>query len=223
VLLSSNPRRQKLECAAVNEPVLRSSSAAERPEGPVLRAGDADRDRVAAVLADALATGHLDPDEHAQRLEAAYAARTLAELHPLTLDLPVSATELQPVLPPSAQPVTALFSKVRRGGQLPVPPNSVARARWGKLVIDLRDAVFTRREVVIEANALFGLVELVLPPHVRVYDEGGALFAKRALPLAEAGEEAADGPTIRITGRAVFGQVRVRRAGDARYPWREWR
>ncbi|WP_232248574.1 DUF1707 SHOCT-like domain-containing protein [Streptacidiphilus rugosus] len=192
-------------------------------DGPVLRAGDVDRDRVAAVLADALATGHLDPDEHAQRLEAAYSARTLAELHPLTLDLPVSATELQPVVPPSARPVTALFSKVRRGGQLPVPPSSVARARWGKLVIDLRHAVFTRREVVIEAEALFGLVEIILPPEVRVYDEGSALFAKRVLPLGAVDGTAPDGPILRITGRAVLGQVRVRRAGDAKYPWREWR
>ncbi|RAG82290.1 DUF1707 and DUF2154 domain-containing protein [Streptacidiphilus pinicola] len=188
-----------------------------------MRAGDVDRDRVAAVLADALATGHLDPDEHAQRLEAAYAARTVAELHPLTADLPVSATELQPVAPPSTTPVTALFSKVRRGGQWPVPPTSVARARWGKLVIDLRHAVFTRREVVIEADAFCGLIELVLPPHVRVYDEGSALFAKRALPMGAADATSADGPMVRITGRAVLGQVRVRRAGDARHPWREWR
>ncbi|WP_243639836.1 DUF1707 SHOCT-like domain-containing protein [Streptacidiphilus pinicola] len=192
-------------------------------QGPALRAGDVDRDRVAAVLADALATGHLDPDEHAQRLEAAYAARTVAELHPLTADLPVSATELQPVAPPSTTPVTALFSKVRRGGQWPVPPTSVARARWGKLVIDLRHAVFTRREVVIEADAFCGLIELVLPPHVRVYDEGSALFAKRALPMGAADATSADGPMVRITGRAVLGQVRVRRAGDARHPWREWR
>ncbi|WP_236654392.1 DUF1707 SHOCT-like domain-containing protein [Streptacidiphilus anmyonensis] len=205
----------------MNEPVPRPVSA--ESQGPVLRAGDVDRDRVAAVLADALATGHLDPDEHSQRLEAAYSARTLAELHPLTADLPVSATELQPVAPPSAQPVTALFSKVRRGGQWPVPPTSTVRARWGKLVIDLRHAVFTRREVVIEADAFCGLVEVVLPPHVRVYDEGSALFAKRQLPSAAKDETLADGPIVRITGRALFGQVRVRRAGDARYPWREWR
>jgi hypothetical protein len=204
----------------VNEPAPRPAPAAE---GSALRAGDADRDRVAAVLADALATGHLDPDEHAERLEAAYGARTLAQLHPLTADLAVSASELQPVAPPSAVPITALFSKVRRGGQWPVPPTSVARARWGKLVIDLRHAVFTRREVVIEADAFCGLVEVVLPAHVRVYDEGSALFAKRALPSATEDETQADGPVLRVTGRAVFGQVRIRRAGDARYPWREWR
>jgi hypothetical protein len=33
----------------------------------------------------------------------------------------------------------------------------------------------------------------------------------------------ADGPMLRITGRAVFGQVRVRRAGEARHLWQEWR
>jgi hypothetical protein len=208
--------------SAVNEP-LPVDRAARPAEGPALRAGDTDRDRVAAVLADALATGHLDPDEHAARLEAAYSARTLAELHPLTLDLPVSASELQPVVPPSSAPITALFSKVRRGGQWPVTPQSVVRARWGKLVIDLRHAVFTRREVEIEADSFCGLVEIVLPPQVRVYDEGTAVFSKRVLPLGEVDATQADGPTIRITGRSVFGQVRVRRAGAAKHPWREWR
>jgi len=44
---------------------------------PVLRASDADRDRVAAVLGEALATGRLTSLEHADRLDAAYTAKTV--------------------------------------------------------------------------------------------------------------------------------------------------
>lgn len=55
---------------------------------PDLRASDEERDRVAVVLADALATGRLTPEEHADRLEATYRARTRGELAPLTRDLP---------------------------------------------------------------------------------------------------------------------------------------
>jgi Domain of unknown function (DUF1707) len=37
-----------------------------------LRASDADRDRTAAVLGNALATGRLTSTEHAERLDATY-------------------------------------------------------------------------------------------------------------------------------------------------------
>ena len=63
----------------------------ERPEPndlPELRASDADRERVAEVLRDALAEGRLDMEEFEERLEATYKARTYGELAPLTRDLP---------------------------------------------------------------------------------------------------------------------------------------
>ncbi|MFD0349018.1 DUF1707 domain-containing protein [Kitasatospora aburaviensis] len=54
-----------------------------------MRASDADRERVAELLRDAYAEGRLDVEEHAERIEAAYAAKTLGDLVPLTRDLPV--------------------------------------------------------------------------------------------------------------------------------------
>jgi hypothetical protein len=60
----------------------------ERESGPpALRASDADRERVAAVLRDAGGDGRLDLEELDERLQAAYAARTHADLEPLTADL----------------------------------------------------------------------------------------------------------------------------------------
>ncbi|GAA3147737.1 hypothetical protein GCM10017687_76150 [Streptomyces echinatus] len=55
-----------------------------------LRASDADRDRVAEILRDALAEGRLDMEEFEERLESAYRARTYGELAPLTRDLPAA-------------------------------------------------------------------------------------------------------------------------------------
>jgi len=55
---------------------------------PALRASDADRDAVAATLQQAMAEGRLDPAEFETRLDATYAARTQAELEPITRDLP---------------------------------------------------------------------------------------------------------------------------------------
>jgi len=55
---------------------------------PALRAGDADRDALAADLREHFAAGRLTDAELADRLEATYRARTMAELAALRADLP---------------------------------------------------------------------------------------------------------------------------------------
>jgi hypothetical protein len=52
-----------------------------------LRASDADRERVAGLLGEALADGRLTVDEHRERIGILYATGTLDELTPLTADL----------------------------------------------------------------------------------------------------------------------------------------
>jgi hypothetical protein len=56
--------------------------------GAAQRASDAEREAVAEHLRQAAAEGRLTTDELADRVERAYAAQTLAELEPLTADLP---------------------------------------------------------------------------------------------------------------------------------------
>ncbi|WP_370666384.1 DUF1707 domain-containing protein, partial [Streptomyces sp. IBSBF 2507] len=50
------------------------------PRTTELRASDADRDRVADMLREALAEGRLTADEHAERVEGVLAAKTVGEL-----------------------------------------------------------------------------------------------------------------------------------------------
>src|SRR3954469_11883116 len=70
---------------------------------PRLRISDADRHRVAEILREAAGEGRLDIDELDQRLEATYAARTYADLVPITMDLPSHPhPRPQPVRPPAA-------------------------------------------------------------------------------------------------------------------------
>ncbi len=64
-----------------------------------LRASDADRDQAAAVLNNAMAEGRLTVDEHSERLDAVYAAKTHADIVPLLDDLPGHGTALAPVSP----------------------------------------------------------------------------------------------------------------------------
>jgi hypothetical protein len=73
---------------------------------PQLRAADTDREAVAAVLGRALSDGRLTVDEYEERLAKAYAARTYADLDPLTADLPRGGRSAPPPVPeprPAAQ------------------------------------------------------------------------------------------------------------------------
>jgi len=57
-------------------------------ESTDIRASDQDRERVATEIRDHFAAGRLDEDELNERVEAAYAARTMGELNALRVDLP---------------------------------------------------------------------------------------------------------------------------------------
>lgn len=72
---------------------------------PDLRASDADRERVAEVLRDAVAEGRLDMTEFEERLDATYKARTYRELAPITRDLPVAGVTPPPVVSLHKDPV----------------------------------------------------------------------------------------------------------------------
>ncbi|MBG0826503.1 DUF1707 and DUF2154 domain-containing protein [Planomonospora sp. ID67723] len=174
---------------------------------PALRASDADRDRVAAVLGEALATGRLTSLEHADRLDSAYRATTVGELVPLTRDLPDVAT---PVTGPDIghQQVAAVFSKVVRGGRWIAGRHTSLRAAFGALIVDLSDAVLPGREITLDVSASFAKLIVRVPPNAHVIDEVGALFAKRHI---SGGSGAQNGPVIRVTGKTTFGKVVVSR------------
>lgn len=67
------------------------------PAAPVpaagIRASDADRDRTARILGDALAEGRLTGQEHAERLDALFAVKTVGELDRLVRDLPADPAD----------------------------------------------------------------------------------------------------------------------------------
>jgi hypothetical protein len=54
----------------------------------LIRASDQDRDRVANTLREHHAVGRLDADEFSERLDKAFAAKTMGDLEALTADLP---------------------------------------------------------------------------------------------------------------------------------------
>jgi Domain of unknown function (DUF1707) len=85
--------------------VAASTGAESSAGGPVprdqIRAGTADRERVVKQLNEAFGEGRLDVAELEERVGAAYAAKTLGELTPLTVDLPNAGA---PPIPASGWP-----------------------------------------------------------------------------------------------------------------------
>src|SRR4051812_1666296 len=71
-------------------------AAPDLPGGSQMRASDAERERIAEVLRDAVAEGRLDMEEFEERLDAAYTARTHAQLEPLVRDLPAPGAAAAP-------------------------------------------------------------------------------------------------------------------------------
>ena len=194
-----------------------------QPQDPGrLRVSDQERHQVAEVLREAAGEGRIDLEELDQRLEAAYAARTYAELVPLTADLPAvrrpgaaSPFQYSPsaVRLPAYPTSVAVMSETTRTGLWQVGQHLSAFAFMGSVVLDLREAQFTSRDVTITANALMGGVEVVVHPAVVVVVDGVGIMgefterrSRKVRPQVVAGA-----PVVRVKGVAVMGSVTVRR------------
>src|SRR5215218_11352714 len=116
-----------------------------------LRISDDDRHRVAEVLREAAGEGRIDLEELDERLEATYAARTYADLVPLTSDLPVAPTPAPAPTQLPGRPLSAdrgpeesvsfaLMSETRRQGAWTPGDQHTAVALMGSVVLDLRQA-----------------------------------------------------------------------------------
>jgi hypothetical protein len=194
-----------------------------------LRASDADREHVAELLGRAFAEGRLSTEEHSERLEAAYAAKTMGELRTLVEDLPV---EFAPPTAPggqvaphpedaairygSGEQVVAVFGEAKRTGRWLVRSGLNARALFGSVELDLTEAVLEQREIVITANAVFGEVVLRVPDGVILYDEGSSVFGSRKLSASPGTVFGPETPVVRVRGVALFGNVESKR------PKRKW-
>ncbi|CAL9551324.1 DUF1707 domain-containing protein [Streptomyces sp. Tu 3180] len=198
---------------------------------PDLRASDADRERVAEILRDALAEGRLDMEEFEERLDATYRARTYGELAPITRDLPAARGAAVPAVSLTKDPeaagswpdrivggddagtstwAVAVMSGFQRKGRWTAPRRFNCFAFWGGGEIDLREANFADREVVINAVAIMGGIDVVVPPGVEVVVRGIGIMG--GFDHREEGVPGEPGaPRVIVTGFAFWGGVGVQR------------
>jgi hypothetical protein len=181
-----------------------------------LRASDADRDRAASVLNEAMAQGRLTAEEHSDRRDAIYAAKTHADLVPLLDDLPAMSAAPAPgqgAVAPAAtgRRLTAIFGGISRKGRWHPEPLTRILTVCGGAELDFREADLPGREISIHAVAVCGGVSITVPPEMRVIDTGSAVLGGREIAGDTAESAAPDAPVLRITGTCVCGGVEVKR------------
>ncbi len=193
------------------------------PQSPAvegdLRASDADRDRVADILREALAEGRLDSAEHSERLDRLYAAKTLGQLEPLVRDLPAGRPGGAPGPAPRARisdgtgenpNLVGILGGAERKGHWRVGHKINAVAIMGGVEIDLTEATFTAPELVIHCTAIMGGISIKLPENVTL--RGGGVVGIMGGSDVHAFESPDPGaPTVRVDGIAFWGGVEAKR------------
>ncbi|GAB3496074.1 DUF1707 SHOCT-like domain-containing protein [Amycolatopsis cihanbeyliensis] len=193
------------------------------PDRRQLRASDADRERVATFLQQAMSEGRITTVELEERLGAVYAAKTLGELEPVTLDLPGA----QPPAvqhnqgtgsqapdriggEPGSKASIALMSGADRKGRWVVPHQHNSFAFWGGIDIDLREARFAEKHSTINAVAIMGGISIVVPDDIIVEVSGIGFMGYFGIQnRGEVADPHPDAPRVKITGLAFWGAVDV--------------
>ncbi|MGW4160731.1 DUF1707 SHOCT-like domain-containing protein [Streptomyces sp. NPDC004788] len=204
------PERQQPEQSAA--PAARPEFA--DPQGS-MRASDADRDRIADILRDALAEGRLDAEEHSDRIDAVYRAKTVGELEPLVRDLPATGRRPEPLpgygdegVEGPADNLVAVFSASTRKGRWRVGRRTNAFSLFGSVEIDLTEAIFAQRLTTINATSIFGSVEVHVPENVTLRGNGTGVFGNFEVVTSEGADPQA--PVIVVNGWSVFGNVEAK-------------
>ena len=194
----------------------------DRPDPSQLRVSDAERHQVAELLRQAAGEGRLDLEELDERLEATYAAKTYADLVPITFDLPAHRDQphvaARPAMPspvvagPDSERHLAILSGVDRRGVWVVPRHLTVFAFMGGANFDMREARFAAPEVVVTVNAFMGGASILVNPHTHVVVEGTGIMGGYAGPSGLTPAELDEtSPVVRVRGVAIWGGVSVER------------
>ncbi len=185
---------------------------------PGIRLSDADRERAATLLHQALAEGRITVTELEERLSTVYAARYEADLLPPLADLPGGQPAAhKPVAVPSGEPVVlrAGMSTIKRSGEWSVPARlEVHTGMGGSAVLDFTEADNPHPVVEIDLELGAGSAKIIVPDEATANVDG--VVATMGTVKSKVPSKPRPGvPHFVVTGRASMGSVVVRR----RFRW----
>lgn len=206
-------------------------------EGRV-RIGDAERRLVVDLLSQQTSEGRLTLDEFAERAGHVYEARTRHDLDRVVDDIPVDlSASLASGLPVPTEQAHAPVARQSDPGRKPrgrrrfiaIMSGASARGRWwaprrmlavafcGGVTIDLREAVIDSPVVDIDAWAIMGGVDIVVPEGIPVELDGFVLMGGSD-NRTRGSDHLPGAPLVRVHARGLWGGVgvRTRRQRDLR-------
>jgi hypothetical protein len=177
------------------------------------------REQVITRIAECFAADVLEVDEMEHRLDLAHRASTVAELDALVVDLaPAPASTALVVAPSMAidDPTRAeqkrlrvIMGSVERTGPWTVPRRLDARAFWGNLLLDFRDASLAPGVTTVVVSVTMANLEVIVPPglavDVDVSSFAGNVEARhRVAPVQDPAR-----PLLRFEGGVRFGNFEL--------------
>jgi hypothetical protein len=178
------------------------------------------------ALCEHFANDAMEMDEFERRVDVAHRATTTDELKELLRDLPggkVPAVKGGATAPVTgshwslAHPdqvkdqefVVAILGGSSRKGRWSPARKNYAMAVFGGTELDFREAVLAPGVTEVRVFALWGGVEIVVPPELNVESHGLALLGGFEHAGSDTGDADPGAPTLRITGVALMGGVEV--------------
>lgn len=203
-----------------------------------IRASDGDRERAVTALNQAFSQGQLDYAEFDERTRRIWATKYQDELLEPLVDLfpdplqvfsehtPAVRPENAPQSHPSHWQVTgepggdsfsfAVMGGSERTGDWLCAPTHTSLAVMGGTEVDLREARLGARETVINAFAIMGGIEIIVPEDVYIVSDGVGIMGgfgvsdDNSVTLRRE-DIPAGAPVIRVRGAALMGGVGVTR------------
>jgi len=180
-----------------------------------LRVSDAEREAVVARLNQATGEGRLTLEEFTERVGAALAARTQADLDVLVDDLPAAyrAPSAATAYPPQAELAARVsqitpIGSVKRRGRWRLDRDTELGTVVGSVKLDLRQAEIAAPVVHLHVRAVVGSVKIWIPAAISVEVSGATVLGSRTV----AEEHVRPGaPLLRLRVDTVVGSVKIYR------------
>lgn len=211
------------------EPATRRNAGT--PEAQRESPAQAEKQRAIDTLVEAFANDELEVDEFERRVAVAHRAGSSEELRRLLADLPsgnlpapAGGRGSSPAgRPASARPAIVSPDEVRdwslavgimgattRAGYWVPARRNVAVALMGGCELDFREAAFGPGVTEVHVVAVWGGVEIVVPPWLHLETSGvGIMGAFEHVHDSERPPRDPDRPVLRISGLALMGGVEV--------------
>jgi hypothetical protein len=172
-----------------------------------LRVSTETKDDAISQLQAAFGDGRLNEQEFELRMTKAMDAQTRGDLEKLVYDLsPWSHPE---IVPPKPRQSFAIFSGIEHQGRFTLPAHYEVSAIFGGMVIDLRQAQWEQSTCDIHIKAIFGGVQIFVPPGVRVVAEGTQVFGGISKDI-RGRDLGSSSLTLRLHYLAVFGGIEIK-------------